>query len=81
MQSGRMQSVELKYCERCGTLGLRRRGSSHIYCEGCAEEMANVYKAPSGGVMEGIPGRKPCVSGSETETFWAAGQSCDGRSL
>jgi hypothetical protein len=28
--------LELKYCERCGGLGLRRPHSSETYCESCA---------------------------------------------
>lgn len=34
--------LELKYCEQCGGLWLRRRGSSECYCAGCVrflEEM------------------------------------------
>jgi ribosomal protein L37AE/L43A len=41
------QQVELKYCERCGTLGLRRQESERIYCEPCRQEMQEVYRAPS----------------------------------
>ena len=29
-------TLELKYCERCGALGLRRPQSSETYCESCA---------------------------------------------
>jgi hypothetical protein len=29
-------TLELKYCERCGGLGLRRPGSTDNYCEACA---------------------------------------------
>jgi hypothetical protein len=46
MQSG-MQYLEmqLKYCERCGTLGLRQGGSSQVYCESCEEKMGKVCQA------------------------------------
>jgi uncharacterized Zn finger protein (UPF0148 family) len=27
--------VELKYCERCGGLWLRRQGADGVYCAGC----------------------------------------------
>jgi hypothetical protein len=27
--------VELKYCERCGGLWLRRQGTNGVYCGGC----------------------------------------------
>jgi len=29
--------LELKYCERCGGLGLRRPHSSEAYCESCVQ--------------------------------------------
>ena len=29
-------SLELKYCERCGALGVRRPDSNHNYCRHCA---------------------------------------------
>lgn len=46
MQSGSQYlGLELKYCERCGTLGLRHQGSGDVYCESCEEKMAKVYKA------------------------------------
>ncbi|MGE0406233.1 MAG: hypothetical protein AB7O65_08040 [Candidatus Korobacteraceae bacterium] len=32
--------VELKYCERCGGLWLRAKGSAEIYCMPCDREMA-----------------------------------------
>src|SRR5690242_9908734 len=32
--------VELKYCERCGGLWLRRHASDESYCEGCRAAMA-----------------------------------------
>lgn len=48
MKLGRAQQygMELKYCERCGTLGLRRGGSSQVYCSECEEAMSQVYRAP-----------------------------------
>lgn len=42
-----MQHLEMKYCERCGTLGLRQEGSQQVYCAGCTREMARVFLAPS----------------------------------
>ena len=32
--------VELKYCERCGGLWLRRRGARDVYCRPCVPKMA-----------------------------------------
>lgn len=34
--------LELKYCERCGGLGLRPRGSAVIFCTPCARVMAGL---------------------------------------
>jgi ribosomal protein L37AE/L43A len=74
MQSG-IQSVELelKYCERCGTLGTRRQGSSQVYCESCEKKMAKVYRArPAHRAKDAVkerdepqedrPEKKPCQS-------------------
>jgi hypothetical protein len=30
--------LELKYCERCGGLWLRRRNTGGVYCAGCSSE-------------------------------------------
>ena len=32
--------VELKYCERCGGLWLRRKGADIVLCDGCRAQMA-----------------------------------------
>jgi len=37
--------LELKYCERCGGLWLRRRDSGEVYCPPCAVDVTEV--APS----------------------------------
>jgi hypothetical protein len=34
-------TFELKYCERCGTLGLRRSESTENYCEPCGRMLMN----------------------------------------
>jgi hypothetical protein len=31
--------LELKYCERCGKLWLRQRGTGRVYCEACTSEI------------------------------------------
>ncbi|HVO79969.1 MAG TPA: hypothetical protein VMT28_04525 [Terriglobales bacterium] len=31
--------LELKYCERCGGLWLRRRGAEQVYCPPCVPKM------------------------------------------
>ncbi len=56
MQSAIAQErLELKYCERCGTLGLQRSGCGRIYCDGCKVEMDKVYLAPSEAQTTGRP--------------------------
>jgi ribosomal protein L37AE/L43A len=34
--------VELKYCERCGTLWMRECGSGIIYCNGCQTDVTEL---------------------------------------
>jgi hypothetical protein len=57
------RTLELKYCERCGSLGLRRKGCGEVYCESCAREMRKVYRVATDGrkVKDGAA-KKPCVS-------------------
>lgn len=35
-EEGVSAGLELKYCEQCGGLWLRRRGSRECYCRACA---------------------------------------------
>jgi len=34
--------LELKYCERCGGLWIRTRGTEDVYCPTCALEMLDL---------------------------------------
>jgi uncharacterized Zn finger protein (UPF0148 family) len=34
--------LELKYCERCGGLWLREKGTEDVYCPSCAVEMQDM---------------------------------------
>jgi hypothetical protein len=36
-----LSTYELKYCERCGSLLLRRSASAETYCEPCEQMLAN----------------------------------------
>jgi ribosomal protein L37AE/L43A len=36
-------TYELKYCERCGSLGLRRSQSAANYCERCEQILINCF--------------------------------------
>jgi hypothetical protein len=46
LEAGSIQ-LELKYCERCGALWLRPKGSDLLFCAGCARAMA--------GLVPGLP--------------------------
>jgi len=37
-----LQHMELKYCERCGGLWLRREGSERVYCLNCLPLMNEI---------------------------------------
>ena len=41
--------LELKYCERCGNLGLRRAGADQVYCESCSRQMDEMSPASRDG--------------------------------
>jgi hypothetical protein len=41
-------SVELKYCERCGGLWLRRPGQDVVYCERCRAQRAALLRTGRG---------------------------------
>jgi hypothetical protein len=43
--------LELKYCERCGGLWLRVRGTQDVYCAPCSEALSEV--------AIGRPSRRP----------------------
>lgn len=58
-----MQNVtyELKYCERCGSLGARRTESAETYCEPCGQILLN-YSFPEKmlqGLLRKTRTRKP----------------------
>jgi len=43
-ESSRPQSMELKYCERCGNIWLRRAGSQCTLCAPCAAADADTLR-------------------------------------
>jgi hypothetical protein len=45
-------TYELKYCERCGSLGTRRAHSSDTYCESCAQILTH-------SLLPGVASRRP----------------------
>lgn len=47
---------ELKYCERCGGLGVRPMDDKQIYCAPCGREIAELPPISYGADDEGWPG-------------------------
>ncbi len=41
-------AVELKYCERCGGLWLRRHGQDVVYCGRCRAQLAELLRTGRG---------------------------------
>jgi Zn-finger nucleic acid-binding protein len=41
-ESSPMRNMELKYCERCGNIWLRRSGSLRTHCAPCAQAEASL---------------------------------------
>jgi len=56
--------LELKYCERCGGLGLRPKGSDLVLCTGCARATAGIFANPAAGASR--------AAGREAG-FWSEG--------
>ena len=63
LKEGRIVRLELKYCEGCGGLLLRRSGDSVVYCASCTSafsEMPVLEKRESRGSGSGtVVPRKP----------------------
>ncbi len=55
-------TYELKYCERCGSLGLRRCQSSENYCEPCGLILTNY-------VLRRAPERRPVFARNRKQTL------------
>jgi len=66
-ESGAIQ-LELKYCERCGGLWLRPKGSELVFCVSCALVMAGL--APHSRFSS-----RPAISRPQAEevAFWTEG--------
>lgn len=45
-QEKKLLELELKYCERCGTLWLRILGSEVVVCAACARALAGLHGWP-----------------------------------
>ena len=60
-----VSKIELKYCECCGGLWLRRENSKDVYCAYCAPQMADIAhgkkKQPVRARMNVIVGGAVCA--------------------
>jgi Zn-finger nucleic acid-binding protein len=66
--------LELKYCERCGALWLRRRGGLEVYCPPCDLEMLDLpapRRLPS---KPRVPGNHKIERKSQSGSFAICGQ-------
>lgn len=66
--------MELKYCERCGGLWLRLRGSEMVYCPPCAVILAGIARDPR--FLQHWAGAEFEIPGNEEDlenTFWSEG--------
>lgn len=66
--AGSAIQLELKYCERCGGLWLRPRGSDIVFCPCCARAMAGLTSLSLGHSRGNCNARDQIQSG-----FWSEG--------
>jgi len=57
--------VELKYCERCGGLWLRRQGAEGVYCASCRVRLAAMPNPEEASPAETRPRRKARLPGAK----------------
>ena len=62
--------LELKYCERCGALWLRPRGSEVVFCGTCALAVVEMAKWESG---TGVPESVASFEVDDQKAFWIEG--------
>ena len=68
----RIMQLELKYCERCGGLWIRPKGSDVIFCAACSKAMAGL--TPLGTRTAQPLTVKPDSDEKEAqEAFWGEG--------
>ena len=70
-----MQAItyELKYCERCGSLRLRRADSAHTYCQACEAVLFNLL-LPGGALQSRVLLRKSRTLKDEPPILQATAQ-------
>ncbi len=70
---GEEVQVELKYCERCGGLWLRRQGADGVYCASCRVRLA-AMPIPKEAPPEARRGRKARLPGTKARREAVQGQ-------
>ncbi len=68
-----LATYELKYCERCGSLKLRRTASGDAYCEPCGRMLIN-YSLPNHAERACMLLRKPAAKSSTAPVMIDAAQ-------
>lgn len=48
MKNVKLERLELKYCEHCGGIWLRKNGERHLYCQRCRPIVVNIGPRPGG---------------------------------
>jgi hypothetical protein len=59
--------LELKYCERCGSLWFRECGSSRVYCDGCLPALNELPPVTERLQIIRLPGQH--IPGEDDEEF------------
>ena len=62
--------LELKYCERCGALWLRLRGSDVVICGACVRATTGLLPVLGGG---GLTGETLFTDATTAPAFWIEG--------
>jgi ribosomal protein L37AE/L43A len=65
--------MELKYCERCGTLWLRLTGSELIFCSPCSVILAGLARDPRFREHRGSNSRGAEIERKINVAFWSEG--------
>ena len=65
--------MELKYCERCGALWLRRTGSELIFCSPCSVILAGLARDPRFREHRGSNSRGAEIERKINVAFWSEG--------
>jgi hypothetical protein len=65
--------MELKYCERCGGLWLRLKGSDLIFCAPCAVVLAGITRDPHFLEHRRPRSKTPTLQPEIESTSWSEG--------